>query len=155
MRAKYCKCKNTYTMTKCNERKCPTPDYWGQGLGSLTGGSTFNKTGVIEVGTILALELIDGGSVVSGFPDAIIQFTQSSTSGIGSGAAIQASVVNLQVTSIENVSKEGENFVVGDIINLKNGVSAEDTIVRVTEIEITGTNSDPRTNNNDRAGLWD
>jgi hypothetical protein len=42
MRAKYCKCKNTYTMTKCNERKCPTPDYWGQGLGSLTGGTVSN-----------------------------------------------------------------------------------------------------------------
>jgi hypothetical protein len=155
MRAKYCKCKNTYTMTKCNERKCPTPDYWGQGLGSLTGGSTFNKTGVIEVGTIVALELISGGSVVSGFPDEIIQFHQSSTSGIGSGAAIQASVVDQQITSIDSVSNEGENFVIGDVITLQSEVSAEDTIVRVTEIEITGTNSDPRTNNNDRAGLWD
>lgn len=29
-------------MTKCNERKCPTPDYWGQGLGSLTGGTESN-----------------------------------------------------------------------------------------------------------------
>lgn len=142
-------------MTKCNERKCPTPDYWGQGLGSLTGGSTFNKTGVIEVGTIVALELISGGSVVSGFPDEIIQFTQSSTSGIGSGAAIQASVVDQQITSIDSVSNEGENFVIGDVITLQSEVSAEDTIVRVTEIEITGTNSDPRTNNNDRAGLWD
>lgn len=142
-------------MTKCNERKCPTPDYWGQGLGSLTGGSTFNKTGVIEVGTIVALELISGGSVVSGFPDEIIQFHQSSTSGIGSGAAIQASVVDQQITSIDSVSNEGENFVVGDVITLQSEVSAEDTIVRVTEIEITGTNSDPRTNNNDRAGLWD
>lgn len=141
-------------MTKCNERKCPTPDYWGQGLGSLTGGSTFNKTGVIEVGTIVALELISGGSVVSGFPDEIIQFHQSSTSGIGSGAAIQASVVDQQITSIDSVSNEGENFVVGDVITLQSEVSAEDTIVRVTEIEITGTNSDPRTNNNDRAGLW-
>jgi hypothetical protein len=155
MRAKYCKCKNTYTMTKCNERKCPTPDYWGQGLGSLTGGSTFNKTGVIEVGTIVALELINGGSVVSGFPDEIIQFHQSSTSGIGSGAAIQASVIDQQIVSIENISDEGENFVIGDVITLQSEVSAEDTIVRVTEIEITGTNSDPRTNNNDRAGLWD
>lgn len=142
-------------MTKCNERKCPTPDYWGQGLGSLTGGSTFNKTGVIEVGTIVALELISGGSVVSGFPDEIIQFHQSSTSGIGSGAAIQASVVDQQITSIDSVSNEGENFVIGDVITLQSEVSAEDTIVRVTEIEITGTNSDPRTNNNDRAGLWD
>lgn len=142
-------------MTKCNERKCPTPDYWGQGLGSLTGGSTFNKTGVIEVGTIVALELINGGSVVSGFPDEIIQFHQSSTSGIGSGAAIQASVVDQQITSIDSVSNEGENFVIGDVITLQSEVSAEDTIVRVTEIEITGTNSDPRTNNNDRAGLWD
>ncbi len=42
MRAKYCKCKNTYTMTKCNEKKCQAPDYWSQGLGSLTGGTESN-----------------------------------------------------------------------------------------------------------------
>lgn len=41
MRAKYCKCKNTYTMTKCND-KCQAPDYWSQGLGSLTGGTESN-----------------------------------------------------------------------------------------------------------------
>ncbi len=39
MRAKYCKCKNTYTMTKCNENKCHAPSYWGQGMGSLTGNT--------------------------------------------------------------------------------------------------------------------
>jgi len=42
MRAKYCRCKNTYTMTKCNERKCEFPDYWSQGIGSLTGGTESN-----------------------------------------------------------------------------------------------------------------
>ena len=42
MKAWYCKCKNTYTMTKCNEKKCQAPDYWSQGLGSLTGGTISN-----------------------------------------------------------------------------------------------------------------
>tara|TARA_R110002012_G_scaffold30602_6_gene92493 strand:+ start:949 stop:1134 length:186 start_codon:yes stop_codon:yes gene_type:complete len=42
MRAKYCKCKNTYTMKKCDKKKCQAPDYWSQGLGSLTGGTVSN-----------------------------------------------------------------------------------------------------------------
>jgi len=29
-------------MTKCNENKCQAPDYWSQGLGSLTGGTESN-----------------------------------------------------------------------------------------------------------------
>ena len=37
MRAKYCKCKNTYTTEDCkyNNKRCNTPDYWSQGVGSL------------------------------------------------------------------------------------------------------------------------
>jgi hypothetical protein len=35
MRAKYCKCKNTYTISHCNENKCKTPWYWKQGIGSI------------------------------------------------------------------------------------------------------------------------
>ena len=37
-RAKYCKCKNTYTINGCdNNRKCISPEYWKQGIGSITG----------------------------------------------------------------------------------------------------------------------
>ena len=35
MRAKYCKCKNTYTIKGCKSRKCKTPYYWSQGIGSI------------------------------------------------------------------------------------------------------------------------
>lgn len=34
MRAKYCKCKNTYTTENC-DRYCNAPYYWQQGIGSL------------------------------------------------------------------------------------------------------------------------
>jgi hypothetical protein len=34
MRAKYCKCKNTYTTADC-DRDCNAPYYWKQGIGSL------------------------------------------------------------------------------------------------------------------------
>ena len=36
MRAKYCKCLNTYTISKCDDKRCTTPDYWKQGIGSIT-----------------------------------------------------------------------------------------------------------------------
>ena len=43
MRAKYCKCKNTYTTKDCDyEKKCNAPAYWGQGIGSLTGNRVSN-----------------------------------------------------------------------------------------------------------------
>ena len=43
MRAKYCKCKNTYTTEDCKyNKKCNAPDYWSQGIGSLTGGGISN-----------------------------------------------------------------------------------------------------------------
>lgn len=35
MRAKYCKCKNTYTIKNCKDKKCKTPYYWSQGIGSI------------------------------------------------------------------------------------------------------------------------
>lgn len=34
MKAKYCKCLNTYTMTKCTKKRCSVPYYWEQGYGS-------------------------------------------------------------------------------------------------------------------------
>lgn len=34
MRAKYCKCKNTYTTETC-DRDCKAAYYWQQGIGSL------------------------------------------------------------------------------------------------------------------------
>lgn len=48
-RAKYCKCKNTYTIKGCDNRRCNQPYYWGQGIGSTTydGGKrlfTFDRT---------------------------------------------------------------------------------------------------------------
>ena len=143
MRAKYCKCKNTYTMTKCNERKCPTPDYWGQGLGSLTGGSTFNKTGLIEVevGTIVNAELISGGRVVSQFQDNVIRMDQESTSGFGSGAIVMIKIENEVGASYEGIrtqsgsSAKGVNFSVGDTISVRSGISIEDTVIVVTEID--------------------
>jgi hypothetical protein len=42
MRAEFCKCKNTYTMNNCDKSKCHAPSYWGQGIGSLTGGTVSN-----------------------------------------------------------------------------------------------------------------
>ena len=35
MRAKYCKCLNTYTINKCDDKRCRNPEYWKQGIGSL------------------------------------------------------------------------------------------------------------------------
>ncbi len=34
MRAKYCKCKNTYCINCC--KKCKAPEYWKQGIGNIT-----------------------------------------------------------------------------------------------------------------------
>jgi hypothetical protein len=35
-KAKYCKCKNTYTINNCDEANCSAFYYWYQGIGSLT-----------------------------------------------------------------------------------------------------------------------
>lgn len=37
MKAKYCKCKNTYTINNCDCDKAPY--YWSQGIGTLIGQS--------------------------------------------------------------------------------------------------------------------
>jgi len=34
MKAKYCKCLNTYTIDKCKKKRCSAPKYWEQGIGS-------------------------------------------------------------------------------------------------------------------------
>ena len=34
MKAKYCKCLNTYTIDKCKKKRCSAPYYWEQGIGS-------------------------------------------------------------------------------------------------------------------------
>ena len=34
MKAKYCKCLNTYTIDKCKKTKCQAPYYWEHGIGS-------------------------------------------------------------------------------------------------------------------------
>lgn len=35
-KAKYCKCKNIYTISKCeNNKKCKAPEYWKQGIGKI------------------------------------------------------------------------------------------------------------------------
>lgn len=39
-RAKYCKCKNTYTITKCDKRKCKVHPIWKQGIGFIGGKSS-------------------------------------------------------------------------------------------------------------------
>lgn len=36
-RAKYCKCKNTYTISKCNKRNCKQHPVWSQGVGYIGG----------------------------------------------------------------------------------------------------------------------
>lgn len=38
MRAKYCKCLNTYTINGCDDKRCKAPYYWKQGIGSIYGG---------------------------------------------------------------------------------------------------------------------
>jgi len=36
MKAKYCKCKNTYTINNCDESNCSAFYYWYQGIGRIT-----------------------------------------------------------------------------------------------------------------------
>ena len=33
MNAKYCKCKNTYTINNCDNERCNARSYWKQGIG--------------------------------------------------------------------------------------------------------------------------
>lgn len=36
-RAKYCKCLNTYTIDKCNKKRCKESEYWKQHIGDIGG----------------------------------------------------------------------------------------------------------------------
>ena len=36
-RAKYCKCLDTYTITKCDNKKCKAHPIWKQGVGNIGG----------------------------------------------------------------------------------------------------------------------
>jgi hypothetical protein len=33
MQGQYCKCKNIYTVRKCNKKRCNAAYYWKQGIG--------------------------------------------------------------------------------------------------------------------------
>jgi hypothetical protein len=44
MRAKYCKCKNTYTIKGCGKRGCNQPYYWSQGIGRIYEEPVKNET---------------------------------------------------------------------------------------------------------------
>jgi len=153
MRAKYCKCKNTYTMTKCNERKCPTPDYWGQGLGSLTGGTISNvdnqstdrtdsneRAGLWDEvigGGILTVSIIDGNNALPNyFPTAHYAFTQDNTTGLGSGAILLITVESGEATAFKSVNTAGSGYQVGDEITMsqQNGFSVTAVIVEVDSI---------------------
>ena len=35
-KAKYCKCKNTYTINNCKEDDCKSYYYWSQGIGDIS-----------------------------------------------------------------------------------------------------------------------
>ena len=153
MRAKYCKCKNTYTMTKCNEKKCQAPDYWSQGLGSLTGGVVSNvdnqstertesndRAGLWDVvvgGGVLMVSIVDGTNALpSYFPTAHYAFTQDETTGSGSGAVLLITVENGDVTGFSAVSVAGSGYQVGDEITMsqQNGFSITAVIVEVDSI---------------------
>ena len=47
MKAKYCKCLNTYTIDKCKKKRCSAPEYWEQGIGSE--GRNENPATIIRV----------------------------------------------------------------------------------------------------------
>ena len=47
MRAKYCKCKNKYTINDC-DRNCNAMYYWAEGIGSLTGRSISKEVTIFD-----------------------------------------------------------------------------------------------------------
>ena len=70
MRAKYCKCKNTYTIKDCKSKHCKTPYYWSQGIGSLHNNdhqSTINNidTEITNTRTASAKDVNTGGDVTN------------------------------------------------------------------------------------------
>lgn len=52
-RAKYCYCKNTYTIKRCNGKKCKSHPIWSQGIGYIGGkgeGEAFKKRVLLDSG---------------------------------------------------------------------------------------------------------
>lgn len=60
-RAKYCKCKNTYTISKCGKRKCTQHPIWSQGIGFIGGKSSHTE--------FLDRIILDGGTYESNICD--------------------------------------------------------------------------------------
>ena len=140
-------------MTKCNEKKCQAPDYWSQGLGSLTGGGVSNvdnqssertesndRAGLWDVvvgGGVLSVSITDGDNALPSFlPDANWSFTQDSTTGSGEGAVFSISTVGGNATGINAITNAGSGYQVGDEITLsqQNGFSVTAVIVEVDSI---------------------
>ena len=48
MKARYCKCKNTYTINNCDERLCNAQYYWAHGIGELTGQNIFKEITIFD-----------------------------------------------------------------------------------------------------------
>jgi len=90
-----------------------------------------------DKGSMVNAEIVDAGQLQQGFPDTTISFLQVSTSGDGTGGFVRMRVQSGEVFSFEGVNAGGEgvNFSVGDTINIASGVSTEDTVIRVTEID--------------------
>ena len=93
-----------------------------------------------DKGSIVNAEIVDGGRVADEFPDLTISALQVSTSGDGTGAFVKIKIQNEEAVSFEGLSGSlggGSNFSIGDTVNIASGVSTEDTVIRVTEIDAT------------------
>ena len=80
-KAKFCKCKNTYTNKDCNfDKKCKSPEYWRQGIGSLTGNgisNVINNSSEVVISTDAgSLPVEEGDSTVNS--NVIIRNTSNS-----------------------------------------------------------------------------
>jgi len=47
MKARYCKCKNTYTINNC-DNSCNAQYYWAHGIGRITGIPTAPLVGIFD-----------------------------------------------------------------------------------------------------------
>jgi len=89
-----------------------------------------------SLGGVASVEIIDEGEFMAGAPDDLYNLKQVSTDGQGTGANIRLDIVNQEAASFGNVYIEGDNYSVGDIINLStlNAITVQEVVVRVTEI---------------------
>tara|TARA_R110000744_G_C19335894_1_gene559009 strand:+ start:875 stop:1930 length:1056 start_codon:yes stop_codon:yes gene_type:complete len=116
MQGQYCKCKNIYTVSKCNKKRCNAAYYWKQGIGRTvaTPYPTLSVTGLNIVNIPFNQVYSDLGATATDDLDGNITSSVITTSTVDSG------VLGSYVVSYSVTNSRGYTSTKSRAVNVKN-----------------------------------